>query len=942
MNNDWNWDSPELKKLIKTPLKERDFRLNEKSVKSNLDNLQGSDISESQFRGYEFEWEMWKFFHSLGPRFMNAPDEEFRFKLNEKSLQKRRQSDVIAVFENHVFIIECKHTDNPESTFSSLKRESKDFLSLSSSKNERIAEIMDDEINPVYIVCSSGFPSDDKEQIKALSNPDYPVIYFDEQRRGYINSVLEHSGSSEFALSQFLGFFRGDKPDFSKKLRDKKGKVRFSSRGDKKPKTEPWDVIAFHSKSGENKTQKVYTFSMSPENLLKISTVAHQQMNTVFEASKIDNKYYQRILTEKRLNSIKTHLHQKQSPFPNNVLVSYRGTENLKWKKISNDELDGADEGNVPGKLSFQACPGTFHVIDGQHRLFGYTTVNQKKGSLRESHRLIVTAFDNLKVEEEAEIFMEVNKNAKPIAASLLMEIEWSSEAVTNSNLSNGITFALRDRDDSCLNNLINQAEEAKTNVPLNPATIKANLRRLKIAKNYETWASEPTQHKGESSIFFGRNIEETVENYFNHLNLHLKEIQNCNQTTWKKSVKKNSDATGILSNNVVSGLINIIDRATLIAINEIKEKSLDDYELIRLNCHRSEILKTEGYISTRKKIFDKLNKLTSKYIVQLAYKISNEKDKKEVFEPDYFKAGGSAPRNATSFMIVEYLSEYPELIEPHDRNLHNKIKHNLTHRESLDIQKENTALRNKLKKTAKYNSARLNKDELSKQDVDAAKRAKDYWENIKRANQLMLYYSLGPQYWSGLICQHLRCSIDSPLRTGTAEKKYKDQDVWWYIQDWFEKERSEKGAHAYQNEFVYSERAQISLINNRRKIWNANTYNEKERQGVVDFLWRNLLIPPEGQPDLSDKELTPELLNNKAWTSYTRYIKVFEQYRAGASHSVDAQEPDKKPWLKYENEFNYYEPLFIKKLSQINEDLDRLKKVFDGKIDKEDEDDDG
>ena len=51
--------------------------------------------------------------------------------------------------------------------------------------------------------------------------------------------------------------------------------------------------------------------------------------------------------------------------------------------------------GNVPGTLSFFKCPGTFHVIDGQHRLFGYTGLD-KDSKIRNEHRLIVTAFEGL------------------------------------------------------------------------------------------------------------------------------------------------------------------------------------------------------------------------------------------------------------------------------------------------------------------------------------------------------------------------------------------------------------------------------------------------------------------------------------------------------------------------------------------------------------------
>ena len=86
--------------------------------------------------------------------------------------------------------------------------------------------------------------------------------------------------------------------------------------------------------------------------------------------------------------------------------------------------------GNIPGTLIIDACPATFHVIDGQHRLFGYTGVEKKPNGIRDTHRVLVTAFENLNVEEEADVFLEVNTNAKPIKPGLVMEIEFSTERV--------------------------------------------------------------------------------------------------------------------------------------------------------------------------------------------------------------------------------------------------------------------------------------------------------------------------------------------------------------------------------------------------------------------------------------------------------------------------------------------------------------------------------
>ena len=101
----------------------------------------------------------------------------------------------------------------------------------------------------------------------------------------------------------------------------------------------------------------------------------------------------------------------------------------------------------MPGTLIIDACPATFHVIDGQHRLFGYTGVKKKLNGvgIRDTHRVLVTAFENLNVEEEADVFLEVNTNAKPIKPGLVMEIEFSTERVFRRNLATSVVFKLRE-----------------------------------------------------------------------------------------------------------------------------------------------------------------------------------------------------------------------------------------------------------------------------------------------------------------------------------------------------------------------------------------------------------------------------------------------------------------------------------------------------------------
>ena len=149
--------------------------------------------------------------------------------------------------------------------------------------------------------------------------------------------------------------------------------------------------------------------------MLQISTVSHQKAKNIFEFGRSTNKYYQRLLTGKRLKEIGHHLQTNKTPFPNKILVSHRGKKLI--FEPDQRESDMTNTGRVPGKLMFDGCPGTFHVIDGQHRLFGYMAVDPKENGLRDKHRLIVTVFDQLTVPEEAEIFLEVNEKSQKVAS---------------------------------------------------------------------------------------------------------------------------------------------------------------------------------------------------------------------------------------------------------------------------------------------------------------------------------------------------------------------------------------------------------------------------------------------------------------------------------------------------------------------------------------------
>ena len=56
----------------------------------------------------------------------------------------------------------------------------------------------------------------------------------------------------------------------------------------------------------------------------------------------------------------------------------------------------------------------SIYIIDGQHRLYGYSNTKYK-----ETNTIPVVAFENLEQEEQIKIFMDINENQKAVPKNL-------------------------------------------------------------------------------------------------------------------------------------------------------------------------------------------------------------------------------------------------------------------------------------------------------------------------------------------------------------------------------------------------------------------------------------------------------------------------------------------------------------------------------------------
>lgn len=964
-------DSIEEEKLIETPFKDIDYRTLSKAKKSELDDLKSGKATKEQLLGYEFEWDTWNFFRDLKPLYMDHPTEIFQFDLSEYansfsqkakdyvkkakeetnkdidvdeiekmlSPQKYRQTDVIAIFERHIFIIECK-ASLKKVGLNALKNKLDRWLILKPFIEDRCKEIFGVAYNPVFVACSKNFDIDNQDAAKYLKNNS--IIIFDEKRKDYIKEVLETSDSPEFAFTQFLGFFRNGEPDFNEIIEINTSKTKKSNKIKNFTK-KPWEISAFSSFSGGGKKNEVFTFSLKPEEMLKISTVAHQQFNNIFEAEQADANYYQRILTSSRLDKIKEHLQKKSTPFANNILVSYRGTDD-KIKFIpNNNNKKTIVKGNIAGTLTLDACPGTFHVIDGQHRLFGYTTIEKAPKSLRNSHRVIVTAFKGLTVAEEAEIFLEVNSNAKPIVPSLLMEIEWASRSESLSNLCNGFIFQMRGNSSSPLCEKINDAQKAEKD-KLAPKNLKTSITKFECfgGKDLDHWLKNKkslnTLPDEDFIIFWSSDFQETVTNYYNHFAEMVSIFKLVNFDRWHHG-------TGVIRNIFFGGLLQTMDRITISAIAEWRLNNPD----VNLNTYLAKP-KDDQEKEIIKKFKDKALREIAKYslnkikVLADGFKKLSEVEKDRILHKDMFKLGAGADKLPCTYLVKKLLNSYKDLGRPKDDENWERLEHNLSKKDIIQLKAK---LKRQERKIAKY-AKNYKKDNM---DEDIRVRGGNHFDELKNVSHSLLSRTLSNMFWLGLIKKHLF----------QYSQETKKGNCWWGIEQRHSEHEIEYGEEAYAEPWDFVEIEHVDLLKSSNKIIRAVNYSWEKRVRTIQYLWQLMLIPEEGdvyeeydwdeivndEIDIDDKSVwsnkekdIAKIVQSNNWKTGSKYISLFAKLRNLGRHKKSNQTPHKEPWKIHQPKFEYYEPLFINKLEDAKDLFDMLQNIEDKqKEDEADED---
>jgi DNA sulfur modification protein DndB len=335
-------------------------------------------LTKAKSHSKEFEDDIWCQFYELGCRKLNS-DETFVLPFGKDSKDKK-QIDVIAIYDETVFLIECKSSKKPKKAPSYKDEFDLLKLRLDGFKKSK-QQALNKKIKIKYIFATRNLRlAEDSEDLKRLK--ESRAFYYDDDTYLYVNNLIKHYKKA--ARYQFLGLVLK-----SETINDEK--------------------IEIPAIEGDMGGKKYYMFSIEPDLLLKIGFVLHRT-----KANGSEFPTYQRLLQPARLKGI-TKFIDEGGYFPNSIIVNFSGKKKLQFEHSKTTK----NSSSKLGVLKITNAYAVAYIIDGQHRLYGYANSKYKK-----SNTIPVVAFDDLDSIEQLKLFMDINENQKAVSPNLRLDLE--------------------------------------------------------------------------------------------------------------------------------------------------------------------------------------------------------------------------------------------------------------------------------------------------------------------------------------------------------------------------------------------------------------------------------------------------------------------------------------------------------------------------------------
>lgn len=382
-----NWENVVSgKELISAKNKRKNLFIEDKQRKITLQELEEEgweyvkDYADSKFvkvrkeKSYDeqFEDKVWLLFYQMGFTYLNK-DRNFRISYDFRNSDFTQQIDVFAADEETVLIVECKAAE-----------------SLKDGVFKKEIEALHGQMDGIQKMVHKKFPRRKVKFIWATHNyimsakdiqrlKEWGIIFFSDSTIQYYCELVKHLGSC--ARYQLLGNLLANT-----EIRNMQNRIP--------------------AIKGTMGGYDYYEFSIEPEKLLKIGYVLHRS-----EANKNMMPTYQRIIKKKRLKEVQSFI-SEGGYFANSLIISI----DTNGKGVRFDQSATKVEESL-SKLGVLYLPKRYHsayIIDGQHRLYGYSDSDYAY-----KNTVPVVAFVDLERSEQLKLFMDINENQKAVSKTL-------------------------------------------------------------------------------------------------------------------------------------------------------------------------------------------------------------------------------------------------------------------------------------------------------------------------------------------------------------------------------------------------------------------------------------------------------------------------------------------------------------------------------------------
>jgi DGQHR domain-containing protein len=328
---------------------------------------------------------LWCILYHLGATDLNE-GRKFQIEVVAEGERIKKQVDVYGRIDDVVIVAECKSSG--KKTKRSLQKDVGEFASLQKGIANAVRKHYGQTRKPkiVWLMATSNiiWASPDKARAE-----DHNIHVMQDRDLRYFEEIAKNVGPA--ARYQFLAEFLKDQQI---------------------PALSNYRVPAIRTKLGGT---RAYLFIAPPSRLLPVAFVNHRGLRDPEGAPS-----YQRVLKRSRLKEIGKYL-DAGGYFPNCITVNFQKSPRFDQTASIEDRQIAFGDLYLPDRFK------SVWVIDGQHRLYGFTEADEEA-----RHALPVLAFEKLPRTEEAELFTTVNSKQQRVAPGLLDELagelRWESE----------------------------------------------------------------------------------------------------------------------------------------------------------------------------------------------------------------------------------------------------------------------------------------------------------------------------------------------------------------------------------------------------------------------------------------------------------------------------------------------------------------------------------